>query len=129
MLLRTLVSARRCALYGTAVLSAIAPAPPARAVTACPSCRSRGASSRARSAGSAVRDSYDDVLRAMVKTFADVLMSAEVDALCGAEYGERSEEREQGRQIAVPGAVVLGSVTDSVASPAVDTTFAVVVAV
>ena len=31
-----------------------------------------------------------DVLRAMVKTFADVLMSAEVDALCSAEHGERS---------------------------------------
>ena len=34
-----------------------------------------------------------DLLRAMVKTFADVLMSAEVDAVCGAEYGERSDER------------------------------------
>ncbi|GLW33109.1 hypothetical protein Areg01_60470 [Actinoplanes regularis] len=29
----------------------------------------------------------------MVKPFADVLMSAEVDALCGAEYGERGTER------------------------------------
>src|SRR5438552_8534810 len=29
----------------------------------------------------------------MVKTFADALMSAEADALCGAPYGERSEER------------------------------------
>jgi putative transposase len=34
-----------------------------------------------------------DVLRAMVKTFADALMSAEVDAICGAPYGQRSEER------------------------------------
>ncbi|MCA2215715.1 SDR family NAD(P)-dependent oxidoreductase [Jidongwangia harbinensis] len=38
-----------------------------------------------------------DVLRAMVKTFADVLMSAEVDAVCGAGYGERSDERTNSR--------------------------------
>ncbi len=29
-----------------------------------------------------------DLLRAMVKTFADALMSAEADALCNAEYGQ-----------------------------------------
>jgi putative transposase len=34
-----------------------------------------------------------DLLRAMVKTFAEALMSAEVDAVCGAPYGVRSEER------------------------------------
>src|ERR687883_1825573 len=34
-----------------------------------------------------------DVLRAMVKTFAEALMSAEADAICGAPYGQRSEER------------------------------------
>jgi putative transposase len=34
-----------------------------------------------------------DVLRAMVKTFAEALMSAEADAICGAAYGQRSEER------------------------------------
>lgn len=34
-----------------------------------------------------------DLLRAMVKTFADALMSAEADALCGAEYGQVSDER------------------------------------
>jgi transposase-like protein len=34
-----------------------------------------------------------DVLRAMVKTFADALMSAEADAICGAAYGQRSDER------------------------------------
>ena len=34
-----------------------------------------------------------DVLREMVKTFAEVLMSAEADALCGAGYGERSPGR------------------------------------
>ena len=31
-----------------------------------------------------------DVLREMVRTFAEMLMSAEADALCGAGYGERS---------------------------------------
>jgi putative transposase len=34
-----------------------------------------------------------DLLRAMVKTFAEALMSAEADAVCGAPYGERSEGR------------------------------------
>jgi putative transposase len=34
-----------------------------------------------------------DLLRAMVATFAEALMSAEADAVCGAAYGERSEER------------------------------------
>ena len=34
-----------------------------------------------------------DLLRAMVKTFAEALMSAEAEAVCGAPYGERSEER------------------------------------
>jgi transposase-like protein len=34
-----------------------------------------------------------DLLRAMVKTFADALMSAEADAICGAPYGQRSDER------------------------------------
>src|SRR5918998_675238 len=38
-----------------------------------------------------------DVLRAMVKTFADALMSAEADAVCGAHYGERSEQRVNSR--------------------------------
>src|SRR5437773_1489111 len=38
-----------------------------------------------------------DVLRAMVKTFAEVLMSAEADAVCGAPYGQRSEERVNSR--------------------------------
>jgi transposase-like protein len=38
-----------------------------------------------------------DLLPAMVKTFADALMSAEADALCGAEYGERSDERTNSR--------------------------------
>jgi len=38
-----------------------------------------------------------DLLRAMIKTFADALMSAEVDAVCGAGYGERSQERVNSR--------------------------------
>ncbi len=38
-----------------------------------------------------------DLLRDMVKTFADALMSAEADALCGAPYGVRSDERTNSR--------------------------------
>src|SRR5438067_5181087 len=38
-----------------------------------------------------------DVLRVMVKTFADALMSAEADALCGAPDGQRSQERVNSR--------------------------------
>jgi len=34
-----------------------------------------------------------DLLRAMVQDFAEALMGAEADALCGAAYGERSPER------------------------------------
>ncbi|MFD8195528.1 transposase [Streptomyces wuyuanensis] len=34
-----------------------------------------------------------DLLRAMVKTFADALMSAEADTLCNAEYGQVSDDR------------------------------------
>ncbi len=34
-----------------------------------------------------------DLLRVMVKTFADALMSAEADAVCNAEYGQVSDER------------------------------------
>jgi putative transposase len=34
-----------------------------------------------------------DLLRSMVTTFAEALMSAEADAVCGAGYGERSAER------------------------------------
>jgi hypothetical protein len=34
-----------------------------------------------------------DLLRGMLKTFAEALMGAEADAICGASYGERSEER------------------------------------
>jgi putative transposase len=34
-----------------------------------------------------------DLLRSMVTTFAETLMSAEADAVCGAGYGERSSVR------------------------------------
>ena len=34
-----------------------------------------------------------DLLRQLLTTFIDTLMSAEADAVCGAEYGERSPER------------------------------------
>ena len=34
-----------------------------------------------------------DLLREMVKVFSEQLMGAEVDAICGADYGERSSER------------------------------------
>jgi putative transposase len=44
-----------------------------------------------------VESASPDLLRAMVKTFADALMSAEADALCGAPYGQRSEERVNSR--------------------------------
>ena len=38
-----------------------------------------------------------DLLRAMVSSFAEALMGAEADAVCGAAYGERSEERRNTR--------------------------------
>src|SRR5690349_6651114 len=34
-----------------------------------------------------------DLLRSMVKSFAEARMSVEADAVCGAGYGERSDER------------------------------------
>ena len=34
-----------------------------------------------------------DLLREMVKSFAEALMGAEADALCGAAFGERTSER------------------------------------
>ncbi|WP_406426865.1 transposase [Streptomyces sp. NBC_01589] len=38
-----------------------------------------------------------DLLRQMVKTFADAMMSADVDNACGAAYGMPSEERVNSR--------------------------------
>jgi len=40
-----------------------------------------------------LEEASPDLLRQMVKDFAEALMGAEVDALCGAGYGERSLER------------------------------------
>jgi putative transposase len=35
-----------------------------------------------------------DLLREMVRSFAETLMSADADSVCGAEYGVVSEDRE-----------------------------------
>jgi putative transposase len=40
-----------------------------------------------------LEDASPDLLRAMVKEMAEALMGAEVDAVCGAPFGERSPER------------------------------------
>jgi len=40
-----------------------------------------------------LEDADLDVMREMLKVFAEELMGAEADALCGAAYGERSDER------------------------------------
>jgi transposase-like protein len=40
-----------------------------------------------------LEEAHPDLLRAMVKEFAEALMSADADAVCGAPYGERSPER------------------------------------
>src|ERR671930_657439 len=40
-----------------------------------------------------LEEASPDLLWAMVKDFAEALMGAEADALCGAAYGERSLER------------------------------------
>ncbi|GIG86099.1 hypothetical protein Pen02_10350 [Plantactinospora endophytica] len=44
-----------------------------------------------------VESASPDVLRTMVQTFAQALMSAEADAVCGAPYGQRSDERVNSR--------------------------------
>lgn len=38
-----------------------------------------------------------DLLQAMVRTFAEALMSAEADAVCGAGYGQRGPDRVNSR--------------------------------
>jgi putative transposase len=43
--------------------------------------------------GKQLQQASPDLLRMMLKDFAEALMSAEADALCGAGYGERSPER------------------------------------
>jgi transposase-like protein len=42
-------------------------------------------------------DGDSDLARAMLKSFAEVLMSAQASMQCGAGYGERTEERENSR--------------------------------
>jgi putative transposase len=44
-----------------------------------------------------LEENQPDLLRAMLKSFAEVLMSAEASMQCGAAYGERSEERVNSR--------------------------------
>lgn len=41
----------------------------------------------ARSVGEKLERASPDLLRAMVKAFAEALMGAEADAMCGAPYG------------------------------------------
>ena len=45
-----------------------------------------------------------DVLQALVRTFAQALMSVEADAICGAAYGQRSDERVNSRSSMKPSA-------------------------
>ena len=40
-----------------------------------------------------LEEDADDMLREMLRIFAEVLMSAEADQICGAEHGERSPDR------------------------------------
>ena len=40
-----------------------------------------------------LEETHPDLLRAMVRDFAEAVMSADADAVCGASYGERSPER------------------------------------
>ena len=40
-----------------------------------------------------VEEADTDLLREMVKLFVERVMGEEADAICGASYGERSEER------------------------------------
>jgi putative transposase len=47
----------------------------------------------ARLAGDGLEQASPDLLRAMVQTFAEALMGAEADVLCGAPYGRPSEDR------------------------------------
>ena len=47
----------------------------------------------ARVAGDDLESASPDLLRAMVKTFAEALMNAEADAAYGAPYGQPSEDR------------------------------------
>ena len=43
-------------------------------------------------------DASPDLLRQMIATFANAMMSAQADQVCGAGYGERSAERTESAQ-------------------------------
>jgi putative transposase len=47
----------------------------------------------ARLAGENLEQASPDLLRAMVKAFAEALMGAEADAACGAPYGQPGQDR------------------------------------
>lgn len=47
--------------------------------------------------GKGLEDSGGDVIKEMVEAFAGRLMSAEADALCNADYGERTPDRVNSR--------------------------------
>jgi transposase-like protein len=48
-------------------------------------------------------DASPDLLRQMIATFANAMMSAQADQICGAGYGERSAERTIGATATGPG--------------------------
>ena len=43
--------------------------------------------------GMVVSEAHPDVLRALLQKAIELMMSAEADAACGAEYGKRAQER------------------------------------
>ena len=43
--------------------------------------------------GKQLESASPDLLRDLIKTMADALMSADADSACGAEYGQRTPER------------------------------------
>jgi len=43
--------------------------------------------------GKQLESASPDLLRDLIKTMADALMSADADSVCGADYGQRSPER------------------------------------
>jgi putative transposase len=51
----------------------------------------------ARMTGDSLEQARPDLLRAMVKTFAEALMGAEADAMCGAPYGQPNQDRVNSR--------------------------------
>ena len=52
-----------------------------------------------------------DLLRQLLTTFINTLMSAEADAVCGAEYGTRSSERTN--EVFSPGFALRGHLGDA----------------